>query len=185
MSDVAGELHLIPVTLGDTDARSTLSTAALEAAAGLEYFIVENEKSARHFLKNIGHPRPLRELHFERFDKTGDAARAVDLLQPLLAGCSAGVLSEAGSPAIADPGALLVAAAHHLHIRVVPHVGPSAIALTAPGPGPSVANEDQLAESLDAVSRNDCQPAASCSVPMARAPTEPGAICRKLNGPVG
>lgn len=129
MSDVAGELHLIPVTLGDTDARSTLSTAALDAAAGLEYFIVENEKSARHFLKNIGHPRPLRELHFERFDKTGDAARAVDLLQPLLAGCSAGVLSEAGSPAIADPGALLVAAAHHLHIRVVPHVGPSAIAL--------------------------------------------------------
>ena len=129
MNTVRGVLHLIPVTLGDTDARATLSGAALEAAASLDYFMVENEKSARRFIKNIGHSRPLRELLFERFDQTGDLARATRLLQPLLAGRSAGVLSEAGSPAIADPGALLVEAAHHLNLRVVPHVGPSALAL--------------------------------------------------------
>lgn len=129
MTPGRGALHLIPVTLGDTDARTMLSAEALAAAAGLDYFIVENEKSARRFLKNIGHPRPLRELLIERFDKTGDLARAGGLLRPLLAGRSAGVLSEAGSPAIADPGALLVAAAHRLHIPVVPHVGPSALSL--------------------------------------------------------
>jgi 16S rRNA (cytidine1402-2'-O)-methyltransferase len=129
MSGTCGELHLIPVTLGDADPRMALSAAALEAAARLDYFIVENEKSARQFLKHVVHPRPLRELELVRFDKDGDEARALELLQPLLAGRSAGVLSEAGSPAVADPGALLVAAAHRLHIRVVPHVGPSAILL--------------------------------------------------------
>ena len=129
MNTVRGVLHLIPVTLGDTDARATLSATALEAAAGLDYFLVENEKTARRFIKNIGHSRALRELQFERCDRTGDLARATRLLQPLLAGRSAGVLSEAGSPAIADPGAWLVEAAHHLHLRVVPHVGPSALLL--------------------------------------------------------
>ena len=129
MNKIPGALHLIPVTLGGADARATLAAAAVDTASALDYFIVENEKSARHFLKNIGHPRALRELQIERFDKDGDAARAAALLQPVMAGRSAGVLSEAGSPAIADPGALLVAAAHHLHIPVVPHVGPSAITL--------------------------------------------------------
>src|SRR5258705_8002211 len=101
MKSAHGVLHLIPVPLGDADARATVSAAALEAAAGLDYFLVENEKSARRFLKSTGHPRPLRELQFERFDKAGDLARAVELLQPVLAGRSAGVLSEAGCPAIA------------------------------------------------------------------------------------
>jgi 16S rRNA (cytidine1402-2'-O)-methyltransferase len=107
----------------------SLPASALQAACDLDYYLVENEKSARQFLKNIGHPRAVRELQIERFDKDGDPARAVELLQPLLAGRSAGVLSEAGSPAVADPGALLVAAAHRLRIRVVPHVGPSALLL--------------------------------------------------------
>ena len=129
MSGTRGELHLIPVTLGAANPRATLPAAALDAAVRLDYFIVENEKSARQFLKMIAHPSPLRELQLERFDKDGDAARACALLQPLLAGRSAGVLSEAGSPAVADPGALLVAAAHRLHLRVVPHAGPSAILL--------------------------------------------------------
>lgn len=129
MSDPRGALHLIPVALGDTDARLVLPPSALQAAAGLDYFLVENEKSARQFLKNIAHPRPLQALQLERFDKDSNLERATALLEPLLAGRSAGVLSEAGSPAIADPGALLVEAAHRLHIRVVPHVGPSALLL--------------------------------------------------------
>jgi 16S rRNA (cytidine1402-2'-O)-methyltransferase len=129
MSNASGLLHLIPVTLGDTPDSSSLPPSAVHAAHGLDYFLAENEKSARQFLKNIAHPRALRELQIERFDKDSDPARATELLQPILRGRSAGILSEAGSPAIADPGALLVAAAHRLHIRVVPHVGPSAILL--------------------------------------------------------
>ena len=129
MNTPRGNLHLIPVALGDTDARLSLPSSALQAAAELDYFLVENEKSARQFLKNIAHPRPLQELQLERFDKDSDLERATALLQPLLAGRSAGILSEAGSPAVADPGALLVEAAHRMNIRVVPHVGPSAILL--------------------------------------------------------
>ena len=129
MSAARGALHLIPVTLGAADARLSLAASALQAAAGLDYFLVENAKSARQFLKSIAHPRPLRELQLELFDKDSELERAIGLLQPLLAGRSAGVLSEAGSPAVADPGALLVEAAHRLGIRVIPHVGPSAIML--------------------------------------------------------
>ena len=129
MSAARGELHLIPVPLGETAAREVLPQATLEVVAKLDYFLVENEKSARHFLKSTGHPRPLRELRLERFDQDSDPARAEQLLQPLLAGRSAGVLSEAGCPAVADPGAALTAAAHRLRIRVVPHIGPSALLL--------------------------------------------------------
>ena len=124
-----GKLHLIPVTLGDDNARAALPQSTLEIVIALDYFIVENEKSARRFLKNIAHPKPLQQLQLVLFDKTADARRAIELLQPLSAGRSAGVLSEAGCPAIADPGALLVAAAHRAGLRVVPHTGPSALLL--------------------------------------------------------
>lgn len=124
-----GSLHLIPVPLGEGSACAVLPQATLELVGTLDYFIAENEKSARGFLKNAAHPKPLQQLQIERFDKDSDAARATQLLQPLSAGRSAGLLSEAGCPAIADPGALLVAAAHHAGLRVVPHVGPSAILL--------------------------------------------------------
>jgi 16S rRNA (cytidine1402-2'-O)-methyltransferase len=129
MSAARGELHLIPVPLGDDDAPMILPSSTLTIAAGLDYFIVENEKSARRFLKSIPHSRPVQQLRLERFDKDGDRMRAEQLLKPLLAGRSAGVLSEAGCPAIADPGALLVAAAHRAGLRVVPHVGPSSLLL--------------------------------------------------------
>ena len=128
-ADPNGVLHLIPVTLGADDVRAVVPPATLAVVAALDYFIVENEKSARRFLKNAPHPKPLRQLQFGLFDKNSDAQRALELLQPLTAGRSAGVLSEAGCPAIADPGALLVEAAHRLHIRVAPHVGPSSLLL--------------------------------------------------------
>ena len=130
-----GTLHLLPVTLGGDDVRAVLPQATLELVTTLDYFIVENEKTARRFLKNVVHPTPLQRLQIERFDKDSDEARAAQLLQPLDAGRSAGLLSEAGCPAIADPGALLVAAAHRAGLRVVPHVGPSSplLALMASG----------------------------------------------------
>lgn len=124
-----GTLHLAPVTLGGGAPASVLAPATCAALAALDYFIVENEKSARRFLKDLPHPRPLRELSFARFDKDGTPAAAAALLAPLLGGRSAAVLSEAGCPAIADPGARLVDAAHRAGLRVVPHVGPSALLL--------------------------------------------------------
>jgi 16S rRNA (cytidine1402-2'-O)-methyltransferase len=129
VTETNGVLHLIPVPLGASDPHLTLAHSAIEAARGLDYFLAENAKSARQFLKSISHPKALRELQIECFDKDSTPARAAELLAPLLAGRSAGVLSEAGSPAIADPGALLVAAAHRQRIRVVPHVGPTAMML--------------------------------------------------------
>ncbi|HUO44526.1 MAG TPA: SAM-dependent methyltransferase [Burkholderiales bacterium] len=125
----AGILHLIPTPLGGETIANALPRGTLEIIATLDYFIAENEKSARHFLKLAGHPRPLRELRIERFDKDSNAEDAGQLLQPVIDGASAGVLSEAGCPGVADPGALLVAAAHASGIRVVPHVGPSALLL--------------------------------------------------------
>lgn len=130
-----GALHLIPVTLGGTDALVALPPSAVRAVCALDYFFAENAKSARQFLKNVGHPKALRELQIECFDKDSSPEHATDLLQPVLKGRSAGVVSEAGCPAIADPGALLVAAAHRMHIRVVPHIGPSAIMLALMGSG--------------------------------------------------
>ena len=99
-ADPNGVLHLIPVTLGADDVRAVVPPATLAVVAALDYFIVENEKSARRFLKNAPHPKPLRQLQFGLFDKNSDAQRALELLQPLTAGRSAGVLSEAGCPAI-------------------------------------------------------------------------------------
>src|SRR5689334_20585727 len=101
-----GVLHLIPVTLGCGNPQIALPRSTLEVVLALDYFIAENEKSARQFLKKAGHPLPLQQLAVEKFDKDSTGARADELLQPLQAGRSAGLLSEAGCPAVADPGAL-------------------------------------------------------------------------------
>lgn len=125
----AGTLHLIPVTLGGDIAEAVLPATALAAVRNLTAFVVENEKSARAFLKLAGHPGPISTLQLQRLDEhtRGDAIEP--LLEPLLAGRDLGLLSEAGCPAIADPGAALVAAAHAHGLRVRPHVGPSALML--------------------------------------------------------
>jgi len=96
---------------------------------GLDTFIVENAKSARAWLAACGHPRPLREVGMVELNEHTRAANIPALLDPIVAGRDTGLLSEAGLPAIADPGALLVAAAHARGIKVVPHVGPSSIVL--------------------------------------------------------
>ena len=129
MKPGASALHLIPVPLGPGAARDDLPESTLAAARALDYFIVENEKSARRFLGEIAHPRSIQHLRLERFDKDSGRERARQLLQPVLGGCSAGVLSEAGCPGIADPGALLVELAHEQRLRVVPHVGPASVLL--------------------------------------------------------
>jgi 16S rRNA (cytidine1402-2'-O)-methyltransferase len=91
--------------------------------------VVEDARSARRFLAACGHPRPMRDLALEELNEHTQPAAVPALLIPLLEGSDVGLLSEAGLPAVADPGALLVAAAHARGIAVVPLVGPSSIVL--------------------------------------------------------
>lgn len=122
-----GTLYLIPVSLGGNHAAALTPPATIEAAHKLRTFIAESAKPARAFLKAIAHPRPLQELRFHTLDEhTRDVA---PLLELLLSGEDVGLMSEAGAPAVADPGSALVRQAHRAVIRVVPLVGPSSILL--------------------------------------------------------
>ncbi len=125
----AGTLYLIPVDLGGGDPRAVLPDSTLEVARRLDAFVAENAKSARRFLKDAGHPRPLREVRIDVLDPHGGGPAVADALARLAAGGDCGLLSEAGCPAVADPGAALVRRAHEAGVRVVPLVGPSSILL--------------------------------------------------------
>jgi 16S rRNA (cytidine1402-2'-O)-methyltransferase len=124
-----GSLYLIPVTLGGDNIHAVLPPDVVAITQKLEHFVVENEKSARQFLSLIKHSKPIRELQFSTLNEHTDDKTLPDLLKPLLAGHDVGLMSEAGCPAVADPGAKLVALAHQKGIRVAPLVGPSAILL--------------------------------------------------------
>lgn len=125
----AGTLYLIPVGLGPAAWQRYLPQHVREIACALDYFIVESAKSARAELKRVGMPRSLRELRIVEMPERASWQDWDALLQPVLAGSSAGLMSEAGCPGVADPGANLVRRAHEAGIRVVPLVGPSSILL--------------------------------------------------------
>jgi 16S rRNA (cytidine1402-2'-O)-methyltransferase len=126
----AGRLYLLPAWLADdTDPAGVIPAPVLERIRRIDAFVVEDAKSARRFLAACGHPRPLREIAMAELNEHTPADRVAALLEPALAGRDLGVLSEAGAPAVADPGALLVAEAHRRGVVVVPCVGPSSILL--------------------------------------------------------
>jgi 16S rRNA (cytidine1402-2'-O)-methyltransferase len=126
---VTGTLYLIPTTLGDGDADMVIPSGVKAHIRRLCYFIAENPKTARAYLKVVGIGRPLQSLAIERLDHNSPPGCIDSLLAPVVAGQDAGLVSEAGCPAIADPGALLVRRAHECGVRVVPLVGPSSILL--------------------------------------------------------
>ena len=126
---MTGTLWLLPVALGDTAWDAVLPAATRDVGCRLRRFVVENAKTARAELKRIGHPLPLRKLAIEPLPESPSAADLERLLAPLLAGEDIGLMSEAGCPAVADPGALLVRRAHELGITVRPLVGPSSLLL--------------------------------------------------------
>ena len=130
-------LYLIPVPLGPVSPDSCLPPDTLVVARRLEHFVVERAKTARAHLKAMGHPQPIQALQIEELNEHTTAAAIPALLAPLKAGHDVGLLSEAGCPAVADPGAALVMAAHRDNIPVVPLIGPSSIllALMASGLG--------------------------------------------------
>lgn len=127
--DRPGTLYLIPTALGGGDASAVLPGSTLRTLATLTNFVVENPKTARQFLKAVGYPHPMQSLDFRTLDEHTADGKVPELLAPLLAGRDCGLLSEAGCPAVADPGAALVRLAHVHGIRVVPLVGPSAVLL--------------------------------------------------------
>ncbi len=135
MSSDAGALYLLPNTLGATPAEAVIPAAALRRARSLDYFIAEDPKSARAFLKRIGYPHALQDIRVERLDHNTKPSDIPALLEPVLSGRDAGLLSEAGLPAVADPGAALVRLAHEKSVRVVPLSGPSSIILALAASG--------------------------------------------------
>ena len=124
-----GTIYMIPCPIADGESVwEVLPKANLDIMNSLDYFVVENIRSARRFLSKAGIERKIDELQFiELNEHTTSSADVERMLRPILEGRSAGVISEAGVPGVADPGADIVALAHKHDIRVVPLVGPSSI----------------------------------------------------------
>lgn len=123
-----GTLYLVPTAIGG-DPTAVLPPQTRERLFALTVFIVENPRSARQFLKSAGYPHPLQGIAMLTLDEHTTVSALPELLAPLLAGRDCGLLSEAGAPAVADPGALLIRLAHERGVPVVPLVGPSALLL--------------------------------------------------------
>ncbi|MBD77758.1 MAG: SAM-dependent methyltransferase [Crocinitomicaceae bacterium] len=130
-----GKLYLIPCGLGGENEMSILPAQTIEITHDLDEFIVEKEKTARHFLKRIEYPKPLNDLILHPLNKRTRVEELIGYLKSCLAGKNVGIISEAGCPAIADPGASMVELAHEAGIQVIPLTGPSSIlmALMASG----------------------------------------------------
>lgn len=129
-----GTLYLVPNTLGG-DAVDVTAPMARERIQRLRYFLAEDPRNARALLKSLAHPVPLREIRIERLNENTRPQEVAAMLEPLLQGEDAGLVSEAGIPAVADPGAGLVRLAHRRGIRVVPLPGPSSIVLALSASG--------------------------------------------------
>lgn len=124
-----GKLYLIPTTLGDNEPLEVMPLSIKKVVESLSYFIVENEKTARRFIKKITPNKSQPSLQLMLLDKYSDELETRNYLEVCKEGVSVGLLSEAGVPAVADPGASIVKLAHEKNIQVVPLVGPSSILL--------------------------------------------------------
>lgn len=130
-----GTLYLMPVPMSDASPSAVLPAANIALTRSIKYFIVENVRSARRFLKRCDPSIVIEGLHFEvlNVDTPPDAVDA--MIRPLMDGHDMAIISEAGCPAVADPGALAVAAAQRKSLKVVPLVGPSSILMALMGSG--------------------------------------------------
>jgi 16S rRNA (cytidine1402-2'-O)-methyltransferase len=124
-----GTLFLIPTLLGDTAIENVIPSYNIEIVRSLNVFVVEELKSARHFLKKAGYPHPFDSSEFSVLNEHTPTAEISELLIPLQNGLSVGLLSEAGLPCVADPGASLVSLCQLEKIKVVPLSGPSSLLL--------------------------------------------------------
>lgn len=129
MNSSKGKLYLIPSVLGDTPADHVIPRPVSGKLKELDHFIVENIRTARRYLRKTGYAKDFNGVQFFILDKKTRAADYYTFLQPAMQGYDIGLLSEAGLPAVADPGAEIVRIAHSEKIRVIPLTGPSSIML--------------------------------------------------------
>lgn len=135
MDQIFGNLYLIPTGLGDNPPLEILPISIKKVIDIIDDYIVENEKTARRFIKSINKNKSQPDLKFHILNKYTQADDMIHFLEACKAGKPMGLLSEAGCPAIADPGAEIVRLAHANNVRVVPLVGPSSIILALMGSG--------------------------------------------------
>ncbi|TDE54343.1 SAM-dependent methyltransferase [Flavobacterium sp. GT3P67] len=124
-----GKLYLIPTTMGDCDPMDVLPQTVKRSIDFIDYYIVENEKTARKSIKGVNPEKKQSELKLFVLNKHTETKEHLDFIKPLLEGKNMGLMSEAGCPGVADPGAVIVKLAHEKGIQVVPLVGPSSILL--------------------------------------------------------
>ncbi|MEZ5084514.1 MAG: SAM-dependent methyltransferase [Bacteroidales bacterium] len=130
-----GCIYLVPSFLAETNDINLFPPAILSIIYELDYFVVENLRTTRRFLKKIGYKKPFDQVTFYELNKKAGADRVQDFLKAPKQGKNLGIISEAGSPCIADPGSAIVSLAHELNIRVVPLPGLSSILLALMGSG--------------------------------------------------
>ncbi|WP_428224981.1 SAM-dependent methyltransferase [Flavobacterium sp.] len=124
-----GKLYLIPTTLGEMTPEDVLPHTVKRTIDFIDHYIVENEKTARRFIKSVHPEKKQPELKISVLNKHTEDHEHLSFIQPLLEGQNIGLMSEAGCPGVADPGAVIVKLAHEKGIQVVPLVGPSSILL--------------------------------------------------------
>ncbi|RKS98829.1 SAM-dependent methyltransferase [Flavobacterium sp. 123] len=124
-----GKLYLIPTTMGDCDPMDVLPLTIKRSIDLINYYIVENEKTARKSIKSVNPEKRQSELVLFALNKHTETKEHLDFIKPLLEGKNMGLMSEAGCPGVADPGAVIVKLAHAKGIQVIPLVGPSSILL--------------------------------------------------------
>ena len=129
MNSKKGSLYLIPCPMGDVPPLAVLPITAKKSIEKIDHYIVEHEKSARRFIKSIVPEKSQPSLNFKEINKFTTPEEIPSMLNPCIEGFDVGVISDAGCPGIADPGARAVQYAHELGIKVVPLVGPSSILL--------------------------------------------------------
>jgi len=130
-----GKLYLIPTTLGDSDPMDVLPQTVKRAVDFIDDYIVENEKTARKFIKSIQPEKVQSSLRLSSLNKHTEISEHAKMIQPCLEGKNVGLMSEAGCPGVADPGAVIVKIAHEKGIQVIPLVGPSSILLAVMASG--------------------------------------------------
>ena len=124
-----GKLYLIPTTLGEMQPEDVLPQTIKRSIDFIDHYIVENEKTARRFIKSVQPEKKQSELKLSLLNKHTEESDYLKMMEPLLNGMNVGLMSEAGCPGVADPGAVIVKIAHERGIQVVPLVGPSSILL--------------------------------------------------------
>ena len=130
-----GNLYLIPTTLGESGTSHVIPTDVSAIVKNIKYFIVENIRTARRYLRKLDPQINIDDLHFSELNQHTDSQIIDGYLNPISAGFDVGIISEAGCPGVADPGAEVVKYAHIRQIRVIPLVGPSSILLSLMGSG--------------------------------------------------